>query len=359
MNDTVELAPGLSQKAVSAVQALDPQAIYNAHGAGTGKISPTETQALELYAALQDIETAPGTTPAGIVNDLRNLKPFSILVEKIADDKDAPFGFMFAYGCLPSNVSAPMPAMDAMKRDIPFGFKRLDDLRGFGARYLRCRPTASAFLATPSIPALTQGAGTSPFAIGDIVYVRTAICDEVKAFGDAAPTAANHLTRACQEVSELVAVAANKITVTVAAVGAGTSLAVYVGRASGVETFYGWIAAVGTTIDITGWNDPSGPRPPYHNNLAAYTTPEDAVFGAVGAFSNAVDLTANGGALPIPLIPSGLPYVAVLKNGVRQPEDQAVSSGFGFSDDLKTFYLAVAPDQADVWELVMPVAPGA
>lgn len=357
MNETVELAPDLSQKVVSAVQALDPQSIYNAHGGGTGKISPTETQALELYAALQDMETSPGTTPAGIINDLRNLQPFSMIVEKMPDDKNSPFGFLFAYGCLPSNVAAPMPAMEAMKRDIPFKFKRLDDLRGFGVRYVRCRSTGT-LIATPTDPgSLATAAGTTTFAATDIMYVRIASCDEGNSPGDPPPTAASHLTRAAAEQAILVGTATNKIVLTVPAVAAGTSLAVYVGRASGAETFYDWIAAAGTTIDIVEWPDPSGARPPYHNNTLAFATAEDKLFTVGGGLAT-IDLSV-GGALPIPLIPSGLPYVAVLKNGVRQPEDHAVSSGFYFSKDLQTFAVQGTPDQADVWELVLPVAPGA
>src|SRR5574342_1069567 len=100
MNDTVELAPDITQKKVSAVQALDPNAIFNVYAGGTGKISQTETQALQLLSLLQDLETNPGTSPAGILNDLRNLRPFSLLVNKKPDEKDTSFGFMFAYDCL-------------------------------------------------------------------------------------------------------------------------------------------------------------------------------------------------------------------------------------------------------------------
>ncbi len=359
MVESVEFTPDISQKKVGEIGNLDPANIYNVHGGGSGKMSVTESNELAVFGALSNMEVAPsGVSPAALNLDVSRFQPFHALVNKIKDSDDSHFGGLFAYGCLASGISAPITSGDATKRDIPFGFKHLFDIRGQRLRLLRCRQTPVSLESTPGDPTSAEAAGGT-FAANDVVYYRLALSSTANTAASSPPTSTEPLSMPTKEFSDPIAVAANKLTITFAApVPAGKSMAVYVGRASGQEVFHGWAAAAAATYDVTGYpSDLTGPRPPRQNTSGVFQAPGDALFATVSGITNSIDLLAAGGQPAKYLQPTGLPYVAVLKNGVLQPEPHSISSEFFFNAAGSIFSLATAPAPADEWVLVLPVDP--
>lgn len=363
MIESAEINPDLAQKKVSEIGNLLPPSLYNVHNGGTGKLSVTESNELAVFGMLSNMETAPsGVTPSALNLDVSRFQEFHVLLNKIKDADDSSFGGFFAYGCLASGISAPIPSGDATKRDVPFGFKKLFDIRGMRLRYLRCRATAT-LESTPGDPTSAEAAGGT-FAANDVVYYRLALSSNANTAASPPPTSTEPLSMPTKEYADPVGVANNKVTVTfAAAVPAGKSMAVYVGRASGQEVFYGWVAAAGTLIDITGYPaDLTGPRPPQQNTSGAFQATGDALFATVSGIPNSIDLVASGGPPAKYLQPSGLPYVAVMKNGVLQPEPHTIATKFFFNNvagvGATIFSLSSTPETAqEEWTLILPVDP--
>jgi hypothetical protein len=355
--DSCDLTPDLAQKVIMSIANQDPSAIVNTHNGVTGKFSATETNELALYAALQNSPLAPtNVSPAAILNDFRKLRNFHVLINKKKDTNDSSIGGWFAYNCKASGASAPMSSGDVTKRDIPFKGLRLDDIRGMQLAYRRARATAT-LETTPGTPTTAEMAGGN-FNGGDVVYIRIAQSGNANTGATPPPTATEPLSAPTFEQADPIAGAAQKVVVTfVAPPAAGKSFAIYVGRSSGQETFYGWAAAAAATFDITGYAEATSPRPTDRNVSGAVQLTGDLIFGVIGGFTYGVDLLTGGGKLAEFLQPTGLPYIAVMKNGVRQPEPHGISTGFGFDVTGRYFFLSAAPSVQDAWELILPVDP--
>lgn len=338
-----------------------PGVVYTVHTGGSGKIDVMEKNQNELYAVMQDLEPTSGV---GILNDLPTMQRFGVLMNFMEDSRDVVFASKFIYGALAHGGSVPVPAADAVKRSFPFGFLQMYDLINLEMRYARAR-TATAQLTTPGTPTFAQVGDATPFTATQPVYIRLAHSDTANVTSSAPPLPTEPLTRATQEFAVLPILAGNKITITfAAAVPATNSFAIYVGKASGQETFYGWAEAAATTFDVLAYADPTNARPPRDNVSGAWpvTVPADLVFGSVteGAttYLNAIDLGLAGAKIPQYLQRIGLPYVAVLKNSLLLPDSQDDASEFAFSPSGRVFYLGATPAAADTWELVLPVLPG-
>lgn len=358
MVKSYEPAPDMSQKSFTEVDAVGAVKIVNIDSGVAGKIGYAEKNGLQVEAGMMDMEVAIGGGVEAIQMDHTKMRDFSLLIRMVADQDDTVFGAKVVLGCVALPPGIPVAAEDIMMRDMSFRALRILEIKGMDVRHVRVRTVpASGPLATPA--ALADGAaveaGGGNFLTGDMVYIRTAL---VNAVITSSPVPSTPITRASEELAHQVAADNKKITLTVPAPNANTTLAVYAGRFSGGETFVGIVAAGNATLDILDFPDPQNTIPPRNNTSAAYQHQDDLTFaGAPEGFSYAVDLTQGGGKPALPIIPSGLKYLAVLKNGEITPFFGDESSSFGFSASGQTFYLGAAPSDTDYYDLFYPVAP--
>jgi hypothetical protein len=341
-----EPAPEISQKSIGEVDTVGAVKVINVDNGVAGKIGYAESNQKLIDAAMMDQENSL----TGIELDHTNMRSFTLMVRHFPDQDDTVFGGKLILGCLAAPPGIPVIADDISMRDMPFRALRIKEIKGYDIRHVRVRTTPAAGpLSTPAAPTLVEGAAGN-FTTGDMVYVRVAM---VNAVLTSAPISTTPISRASDEVVEAIGAVTRKVTVTLAApVPAGQTAAVYVGRFSGGESFYGLIAAAGSTLDVTDYPNPQNSTPPRNNSTAAYQHPDDLVF--VGS---SVDLTQMGGKPAQAIIPSGLRYMAVLKNGIITPFSGDESSGFGFTSDGVSFFLGTAPTDQDWWDLFFPVTP--
>jgi hypothetical protein len=352
-----EPAPDIAQKSLGEIGTVGHVTVFNIDNGVAGKLSYAEKNAREIEAGMMNMEVSPGSSPEAIQMDHTRMERFSLLIRQKPEHDDVVFAAKYVYGCLAAPPASPVVVDDAMMREMSFRALRIVEIKGMDIRHARVRTApVTGPLSTPAVPTLLEAAGGT-LTTGDVVYVRTAMINAVVT-APTVPDLTTPLTRASAEVAEPIGVASRKVTVTVSAVPAGQTLAIYVGRFSGGETFYGYIAAAGTTIDITDYPDPTNPTPPRSNTTAAFQTVEDLIFGGTNeGFGNSVDLTFLGGKPARTIIPSGLKYMACLKNGILTPFSGDRSSEFLFSSTGNTFALNAAPTDRDVWDLFFPVNP--
>ena len=344
---------------VSAKSALEtgnerPGKFYNIHEGAAVDIEGMLKNERHLLAAIYGRD--PATT--ALYMDQKRQVPFSILTEVLAEDEKQVIAAALALECLAEGVPTMLEAADASKLSIKAQAKEVIETNGIGIAYVRIKKSSTPAQTIPPKPVLTEAAGTTDFAIGDVIHVQMAQSNTAHIGTDPAPSTTDPLTPPCGVVSIPVAVATDKIVATFAAIGAGKSYAIYVGRTPESCVFYKWVAAAGTTVDITVRPDLTMPAPIQQDLSGVHSSAEDhswtSVVEGATTYGIAVDLFGAGLPAPIDLEGWGLPYFAILKNGLLVPSSIDTASAFGFTDTRKTFFSGATPGDSDVVELFYP-----